>query len=283
MSPPSSYSLPGSSSGRQCLRPSSLACALPSFLIAALRRAGVRRRLSRTRSPNSPTTNFPIPKRPSARLPPPAIRSPFPSSARFRTAGCWPIPTPRRSTSTRHDGKVIDAATGAAVDKLPDNAAAVRLNNRLRRIVEAALGGLTLLSPDPATRIAAAQSVFKIARRGDAAGDRRRAEEGNQQGREDGLHRSPRRNPAVQVRRHRCRQARRHRRDQGARRPGSAGDADRPPPTSRRPSRVPRPAATSVRSRARSRSGRRCRTPGTACRSARCCCSRRSVLRSPSA
>jgi len=62
---------------------------------------------------------------------------------------------------TQADGKIIDAATGAAVGKLPDNAAAVRLNNRLRRTVEAALGGLTLLSPDPATRIAAAQSVFK--------------------------------------------------------------------------------------------------------------------------
>jgi urea transport system permease protein len=62
---------------------------------------------------------------------------------------------------TQTDGKVVDAATGAAVDKLPDNAAAVRLNNRLRRTVEAALGGLTLLSPDPAKRIAAAQSVFK--------------------------------------------------------------------------------------------------------------------------
>ena len=59
------------------------------------------------------------------------------------------------------DGKIIDAATGAAVDKLPDGAVAVRLNNRLRRTVEAALGGLTLLSPDPAKRIAAAQSVFK--------------------------------------------------------------------------------------------------------------------------
>ncbi len=62
---------------------------------------------------------------------------------------------------TQTDGKIIDAATGAAVDKLPDNAAAVRLNNRLRRTVEAALGGLTLLSPDPVKRIAAAQSVFK--------------------------------------------------------------------------------------------------------------------------
>jgi len=61
----------------------------------------------------------------------------------------------------QEDGKIIDAATAAAVDKLPDNAAAVRLNNRLRRTVEAALGGLTLLSPDPNKRIAAAQSVFK--------------------------------------------------------------------------------------------------------------------------
>nr|WP_041756105.1 urea ABC transporter permease subunit UrtB [Bradyrhizobium sp. ORS 278] len=59
------------------------------------------------------------------------------------------------------DGKIIDAATGAAVDKLPDNAAAVSLNNRLRRTVDAALGGLTLLSPDTNTRLTAAKSVFK--------------------------------------------------------------------------------------------------------------------------
>jgi urea transport system permease protein len=59
------------------------------------------------------------------------------------------------------DGKIIDAATGEAVASLPDGASAVSLNNRLRRTVEAAVGGLTLLSPDPATRITAAQSVFK--------------------------------------------------------------------------------------------------------------------------
>jgi urea transport system permease protein len=59
------------------------------------------------------------------------------------------------------DGKAIDAATGAPVDSIPDGASAVRLNNRLRRTVEAALGGLTLMSPDRAARIAAAQSVFK--------------------------------------------------------------------------------------------------------------------------
>ncbi len=59
------------------------------------------------------------------------------------------------------DGKIIDAATGAPVDSIPDSASAVRLNNRLRRTVEAAFGGLTLLSPDLSTRISAAQSVFK--------------------------------------------------------------------------------------------------------------------------
>jgi urea transport system permease protein len=59
------------------------------------------------------------------------------------------------------DGKNIDALSGAPVDSIPDSASAVRLNNRLRRTVEAALGALTLSSPDPAKRIAAAQSVFK--------------------------------------------------------------------------------------------------------------------------
>ncbi|MEO8322462.1 MAG: urea ABC transporter permease subunit UrtB, partial [Bradyrhizobium sp.] len=70
-------------------------------------------------------------------------------------------PDTKKVFVTGTDGKIVDAATGAAVDKLPDSAAAVRLNNRLRRTVDAALGGLTLLSPDPAKRIAAAQSVFK--------------------------------------------------------------------------------------------------------------------------
>jgi urea transport system permease protein len=70
-------------------------------------------------------------------------------------------PESKKVFVTQPDGKIIDAATGAAVDKLPESAVAVRLNNRLRRTVEAALGGLTLASPDPAKRIAAAQSVFR--------------------------------------------------------------------------------------------------------------------------
>ncbi|HEY0328758.1 MAG TPA: urea ABC transporter permease subunit UrtB [Rhodopseudomonas sp.] len=67
----------------------------------------------------------------------------------------------KRVFVTQPDGKIVDAASGEAVPSLPDGAAAVRLNNRLRRSVEAALGGLTLQSPDLSKRIQAAQSVFK--------------------------------------------------------------------------------------------------------------------------
>ncbi|MDB5546627.1 MAG: inner-rane translocator [Tardiphaga sp.] len=59
------------------------------------------------------------------------------------------------------DGKFTDAATGASVASAPTSATVVRLNNRLRRVVDAAVGTLTLLSPDPARRVQAAQSVFK--------------------------------------------------------------------------------------------------------------------------
>jgi urea transport system permease protein len=58
-------------------------------------------------------------------------------------------------------GKYLDAATGQPIAAIPPEAAAVRLNNRLRRHIEAALASLTLLSPDPGVRIQAAQSVFK--------------------------------------------------------------------------------------------------------------------------
>src|SRR5438445_3019786 len=58
--------------------------------------------------------------------------------------------------------RLIDAATGEPVaGSTPSDLAPVRLNNRLRRIVEAALGGLTLLAPDPGKRFEAAQAVFR--------------------------------------------------------------------------------------------------------------------------
>jgi len=59
-------------------------------------------------------------------------------------------------------GKLFDAATGAAVAGVPpDDLDNVRINNRLRGTLDAALGALTLLSKNPDTRYSAAQAVFK--------------------------------------------------------------------------------------------------------------------------
>jgi len=57
---------------------------------------------------------------------------------------------------------LFDAETGAPVlAGAPPDLAPVRINNRLRREIEAALGALTLMAPDPEKRLAAAQAVFK--------------------------------------------------------------------------------------------------------------------------
>jgi urea transport system permease protein len=59
-------------------------------------------------------------------------------------------------------GKLIDAATGAPVaGPEPADADKVRINNRLRRSIDAALGGLRLQVSDPDRRFQAAQAVFK--------------------------------------------------------------------------------------------------------------------------
>jgi urea transport system permease protein len=57
-------------------------------------------------------------------------------------------------------GPLLDAAT---MQPLSDEAGyrPIRLNNRVRRALEAAIGATTLLSPEPAIRLAAAESVFK--------------------------------------------------------------------------------------------------------------------------
>jgi urea transport system permease protein len=58
--------------------------------------------------------------------------------------------------------KLFDAETGAAVAGAgPGDLAIVRINNRLRRTIDGALGGLRLVAPDPAQRLEAAQAVFK--------------------------------------------------------------------------------------------------------------------------
>jgi urea transport system permease protein len=80
------------------------------------------------------------------------------------------------------DGVMRDAASGMVLaGSAPENLNPVRVNNRLRRSIEAALGGLLLLSSDPEKRFEAAKAVFKskeasalkalevaIAREGDA-------------------------------------------------------------------------------------------------------------------
>src|SRR5580704_12944077 len=60
------------------------------------------------------------------------------------------------------DDRIVDAASGQAVaGPAPANLQPVRLNNRLRRAVEAALGGLGLFAADAGKRFDAAQAVFK--------------------------------------------------------------------------------------------------------------------------
>jgi len=59
-------------------------------------------------------------------------------------------------------GAIVDAATGQPITgTAPANLKPVRVNNRIRRGIEAALGALTLMSPDPAKRFEAANAVFK--------------------------------------------------------------------------------------------------------------------------
>ncbi len=58
-------------------------------------------------------------------------------------------------------GGFVDARTGAALTAAPADVKTVRLNNAVRRTVQAALGGLSLLNPEPAKRTAAAEAVFK--------------------------------------------------------------------------------------------------------------------------
>jgi urea transport system permease protein len=60
------------------------------------------------------------------------------------------------------DDRIVDAASGQAVaGPAPANLQPVRLNNRLRRSVDAALGALGLFAVDPGKRFDAAQAVFK--------------------------------------------------------------------------------------------------------------------------
>src|SRR5262249_9679816 len=171
--------------------------------------------------------------------------------------------------------RVLDAATGQPITgDPPADIDTGNVNNRLRRAIAAALGALTLLDPDPGKRYDAAQAVFKskdenalpaldkaIERETNARARKAMTEAraaivlGSDAAEADKV-------AAVAVIRERCCRA-------------------------CRPMRRPRwrapPRRRSARSSTGSRCGARCRTPGTASRSARCCCSRRSGWPSRSA
>ena len=57
-------------------------------------------------------------------------------------------------------GGLTVAATGAPAPSKPDGLKPVRLNNKVRRAIDAALGNLNLRAPDPARRREAAQAVL---------------------------------------------------------------------------------------------------------------------------
>ncbi|MCL6707271.1 urea ABC transporter permease subunit UrtB [Pseudomonas sp. R2.Fl] len=59
---------------------------------------------------------------------------------------------------------LVDPLTGEEAGQVAKSAAAkIKVNNNLRRAIRAALGGLTLLSPDRSTRLQAAQQVLQSA------------------------------------------------------------------------------------------------------------------------
>ncbi len=57
-------------------------------------------------------------------------------------------------------GKTVNAFTGEP-QQAGGRTTAVRVNNKIRNVVAAALGTLTLMSPDPVKRLSAAESVFR--------------------------------------------------------------------------------------------------------------------------
>ena len=225
-------------------------------------------------------------RRPSPASPPAATRWRRRSSRRCRTAGCCSAPTTRRSTSATAPARLLDAATGKPVASAePADLKPVRVNNRLRRAIEAALGGLTLLSPDPGKRFEAAEAVFKSkdasraahARSRDRQGDRRRASKRALEEARAAV------DPVGKHDAERDRQGRGHQRAPRPRRPGRPRRAGRParrPADRRAAASLPTPSPPSTTGW---RSGTWRRTSGTGSRSARCCCWPPSASPSPSA
>ena len=66
-----------------------------------------------------------------------------------------------KTVAIRSGSGLLDAASGAALANPPAGLSPVRVNNRVRTALAAAVGSLTLMSPDPMKRREAADAVFK--------------------------------------------------------------------------------------------------------------------------
>ena len=69
--------------------------------------------------------------------------------------------TATRTVAIRGAAGLVDAAKGEALASPPAGLSPVRANNRVRGVLSAAMGSLTLMSPDPMKRREAAEAVFK--------------------------------------------------------------------------------------------------------------------------
>jgi urea transport system permease protein len=70
-------------------------------------------------------------------------------------------PADKRILWREASGALRDARTGDVVAPAPAQLDVVRVNNRLRGVIQNALGALTLMAPDPARRRAAAESILR--------------------------------------------------------------------------------------------------------------------------
>ena len=66
-----------------------------------------------------------------------------------------------KAAAYRSGSAFFDLKTNAPRDAKPDGAKSVRVNNRIRNVIKAALGTLELRAKDPARRMSAAEQLFK--------------------------------------------------------------------------------------------------------------------------
>ncbi len=66
-------------------------------------------------------------------------------------------------------GTLVDARTGNPLASPPPGLSVVRINNRLRSAIDAALGTLAMVSPDRSKRLVAAEALFKSRKASDLA------------------------------------------------------------------------------------------------------------------